>query len=184
MLRSTFALAIAAGLALTLSGCATSRSDVISRHDAQRMSTVVDGTVLTVRAVTIDGSQSGMGATAGGVVGAIAGSSIGGRRDSAVGGVLGAVAGALAGNAIERNTTREESQEILIQLRNGERRAIVQAKGGETLQPGDAVIIVSNGSKVRVTRAPVSTQPVVPQMVPQVVPSYQSVPTPVPGTRS
>ena len=184
MLRTSLALAIATSLAFTLAGCATSRSDVVSRHDAQRMTTVVDATVLSIRAVTIDGSQSGMGATAGGVVGAIAGSSIGGRRDSAVGGVLGAVAGALAGNAIERNTTREESQEILIQLRNGERRAIVQAKGGETLQPGDAVIIVSNGSKVRVTRAPVSTQPVVPQMVPQVVPSYQSVPTPVPGTRS
>ncbi len=184
MLRSSLSLAIATGLVFSLAGCATSRSDVVSRHDAQRMATVVDGTVLSIRSVTIDGSQSGMGAAAGGVVGAIAGSSIGGRRDSAVGGVLGAVAGALAGNAIERNATREESQEIMVQLRNGERRAIVQARGGENLQPGDPVIIMTNGNKVRVTRAPTATQQVMPQVMPQVVPHHNPMPTPVPGTRN
>lgn len=168
-----FTLAAALVAALTLAGCATSSPDVISRHDAQRMSTVVDGTVLTVRNVTVDGSQSGGGAVAGGVVGAIAGSSVGGRRDSAVGGVLGAVAGAVLGNVIERSATREDSQEIMVQLRNGERRAIVQAKGGETFQPGDAVIIVTTGSKVRVTRAP----------APQGN-AAQPLPMPVPGHRS
>jgi hypothetical protein len=102
----------------------------------------------------------------------------------AFGGVLGAVAGALAGNAIERNATREESQEIMVQLRNGERRAIVQARGGENLQPGDSVIIVTNGGKVRVTRAPATTLQVMPQIVPQVVPHHSPMPTPVPGTRN
>ena len=140
--------------ALALAGCATSSPDVISRHDAQRMSTGVDATVLTVRGVTVDGSQSGAGAVAGGVVGGIAGGSIGGRRDSTVGGVLGAVAGAVVGNAIERAATKEESLEIMVQLRNGERRAIVQAKSSESFNPGDQVIIVTTGSKVRVTKAP------------------------------
>ena len=56
------------------------------------------------------------------------------------GGVLGAVAGAVVGNAIERSTTREEAVEVLVQLRSGERRAIVQAKGNETLVAGEAVI--------------------------------------------
>ena len=51
-------------------------------------------------------------------------------------------------------STREDAVEILVQLRNGERRAIVQAKGNETLQPGDAVILVSTGGKTRVSRAP------------------------------
>jgi outer membrane lipoprotein SlyB len=161
--------------ALLLSGCATSSPDVISRNDAQRMSTVVDATVLTVRPVTVDGSQSGAGAVAGGAVGAIAGSSVGGRRESAAIGLLGAVAGAVVGNAIERTSTREESFEILVQLRNGERRAIVQAAGSEGFKPGDAVIIVSNGNKVRVTRAPDGVQ---------VQPAPVSMPAPVPGTRS
>lgn len=155
MLRSTHSLAAAAVLAALLVGCATSSPDVISRDDAQRMSTVVDATVLTVRNVTVDGSQSGTGAVAGGVVGAIAGSSVGGRRESTAVGVLGAVAGAVVGNTIERVSTREDSLEITVQLRNGERRAIVQAKGSESFNPGDAVIIVTTGSKVRVSRAPV-----------------------------
>lgn len=154
MLRFATSLALACALASTLSGCATSNPDIISRQDAQRMSTVIDATVLNVRAVTVDGSQSGAGAVAGGVVGGIAGSSVGGRRESAAIGVLGAVAGAVVGNVIERSATREESLEIMVQLRNGERRAIVQAKGAENFNPGDAVIIVTNGGKVRVMRAP------------------------------
>ena len=75
---------------------------------------------------------------------------------------LGAVAGAVIGNAIERTTTQEEALEIMVQLRNGERRAIVQAKGSEDLKPGEPVIIVTTGGKVRVTRAPAGTAPAAP----------------------
>jgi outer membrane lipoprotein SlyB len=146
---------LALALAATLAACATTSPDIVRRDDANRMSTVVDAVVLSVRPVTVEGQQSGVGGAAGGVVGAIAGGSLGsGRRDSAVGGVLGAVAGAVVGNAIERSTTREEAVEVLVQLNGGERRAIVQAKGGEELRTGDRVIIVTTGGKVRVTRAP------------------------------
>ena len=85
--------------------------------------------VLSTRPVTVAGQQSGVGSAAGGAVGAIAGSSVGGRRDSMVGGILGAVAGAVVGNAVERSVTQEEAVEILLQLRSGERRSVVQAKG-------------------------------------------------------
>ena len=97
------------------------------------MSVVQDATVLSIRPVVVDGSQSGVGGVSGGVVGGIAGSSVGGHRESAIVGVLGAVAGAVIGNAVERNATREEAVEVLVQLRNGERRAIVQAVGNERL---------------------------------------------------
>jgi outer membrane lipoprotein SlyB len=46
-----------------------------------------------------------------------------------------------------------------VQLANGERRAIVQAKASETLNPGDAVILVTTGGKTRVTKAPPVTAP-------------------------
>jgi len=127
---------------------------VVQRGDAQRLSTVIDATVLSVRPVTVDGTQSGMGSVAGGLAGGVAGASVGGRREGIIIGVLGAVAGAVAGNAIERSATREDAVEVLLQLRNGERRAIVQARGSETLQAGDAVILVTTGGKARVTRAP------------------------------
>lgn len=146
---------ITLALAATLAACTTTSPDVVRREDANRMSSVIDAVVLSVRPVTVEGQQSGIGGTAGGVVGAIAGGSMGGgRRDSAVGSVLGAVAGAVVGNAIERSSTREEAVEVLVQLRSGERRAVVQAKGGEELRTGDPVIIVTTGGKARVTRAP------------------------------
>lgn len=149
-------IAAAAVLAL-LAGCATSSPDVISRNDAQRMSTVQDGVVLSLRPVVVDGSQSGVGAVAGAVVGGVAGGSVGGRRESVAVGVIGAVVGSVIGNTVERAGTREEAVEILIQLKNGERRSVVQAKASETLVPGDSVILVSTGGRVRVTKAPVVT---------------------------
>jgi outer membrane lipoprotein SlyB len=140
--------------AVALAACSTTSPDVVQRGDAQRLSTVQDATVLSIRPVSVEGMQTGVGATAGAVVGGVAGGSVGGRRESIVTGVLGAVAGAVAGNAIERAGSREEALEILLQLKNGERRAIVQAKGSEALAVGDAVILVTTGARVRVTRAP------------------------------
>jgi outer membrane lipoprotein SlyB len=142
-------------VAAMLAACASSNPDVISRSDTQRMAQVQDGVVLTVRTVVVDGSQSGIGGAVGGVVGAIGGySGSGVSREAQVLGVLAGVAGAAAGNAIERFSTREEANEILVQLKGGDRRAIVQAKGAEVFAPGDAVIIVTTGGKVRVSKAP------------------------------
>lgn len=142
-------------LVTLLGACATSSPDVISRQDAQVAAQVQDGVIISIRPVTVDGSQTGMGAAAGGVVGAMVGS--GGSsidREKASLGILAGVIGAVAGNAIERMTTKEEAFEIIVQLGNGDRRAIVQAKGNETLLAGDPVIIVTSGKKIRVTRAP------------------------------
>ena len=140
--------------AAVLAACTTTSPDVIQPGDAQQLSQVQDATVLNVRLVTVDGSQSGVGAVAGGTIGGLAGSSHSGGREAAALGVLGAVAGAVAGNTIERASTRESAVEILLQLRDGERRAIVQAQGTEPLAAGDRVIIVITGGKARVMKAP------------------------------
>lgn len=142
-----------------VAGCSTTSPDIIQRGDAQRLSQVQDATVLSIRAVTVDGSQSGAGAATGAVVGGVAGSTVGGNKTGAVVGVLGAVAGAVVGNTVERFTTKEDAVEVLIQMRNGDRRAIVQAKGNEMLQAGDPVILVTTGGKTRVIRAPAVTSP-------------------------
>ena len=81
-----------AAVVASLAACATSSPDVIQRGDAQRLSQVQDGTVLSIRPVTVDGSQSGVGTVAGGVIGGVAGSSVGGHREGLAVGVLGAVA--------------------------------------------------------------------------------------------
>ena len=90
-LKGLFLLAVVA----VLTACASSSPDVVKRGDAQRLAVVEDAVVLSVRTVTVDGSQSGIGATVGGVVGAIGGfggSSV--QREAQVLGVLAGVAGA------------------------------------------------------------------------------------------
>lgn len=161
---------IAAATIALLAACTTTSPDVVQRGDAQRLANVQDATVLSVRPVTVEGNQSGMGGATGAVIGGVAGSSRSSGKEQAVIGVIGAVAGAVVGNAIERGATREDAVEILLQLRSGERRAIVQAKAGETFNAGDAVVLVTTGGKTRVTRAPAGTQPV------------QTLPAPVQST--
>jgi outer membrane lipoprotein SlyB len=143
------ALAVAA-----LAACTTSNPDVVRRYETQRLSQVYDATVLSVRPVTVEGGQSGIGAGAGAVAGGVAGSTIGGHRDSIVGTVVGAVIGGVVGNAVEKGATRENAVEIVVQLKNGERRAIVQGAGGEAFGPGDPVVLVTTGGRTRISRAP------------------------------
>ena len=113
-------LVFSAMVAASLTACATSSPDVIQPDEAQRMSQVYDATVLSVRPVTVDGSQSGIGTVAGAVTGGVAAH----RRDyreRLAAGVLGAVLGGVIGNAIERGRHPQNAVEMLMQLRNGER---------------------------------------------------------------
>ena len=145
-------LGIAVALALT--ACATSNPNVVPVYGAQRMSQVYDATVLAVRPITIDGSQSGLGAGAGAIAGGIAGSNVGGGNGAVVGTLIGAVIGGVAGNAMERGATQQNGVEIIVQLRNGQRRAIVQGATPDVFSPGDPVILVVTGGNTRVQRAP------------------------------
>lgn len=140
-----------------LAACSTSSPDVVQRGDAQRMSSVQDATVLSVRPVTIDGTQSGAGGVTGAIAGGVAGASVGGRREGIVVGVLAAVVGAVIGNTVERFSTRETAVELILQFPNGERRSLVQAGGNETFAAGDKVVVVTTAGKSRASRAPVVT---------------------------
>ena len=136
--------------AVTLAGCATSKSgSVYSREDARQEQTVRMGVVESVRSVSIEGTHSGIGAVAGGVAGGIGGSAIGSGRASAVAAVAGAVAGGLLGAAAEEGLTRQEGVEITVRLDNGELRAIVQT-ADEVFKPGERVRLLSVNGQTRV----------------------------------
>jgi outer membrane lipoprotein SlyB len=141
-------------IALALGACATSDPNVVPVYGAQRMSHVYDATVLSVRPVTIDGSQSGIGAGAGAIVGGIAGSTIGANSGAAIASMLGAVVGGVAGNAIERDSTRQNGVEIIVQMRDGQRRAVTQGVTADAWAPGDPVIVIVTGGNARIARAP------------------------------
>lgn len=155
MKRTLFSFAALATIA-ALSGCVTASPDVVHPYHTQRAARVHEATILSMRPVTVGGYETGAGAMTGAVAGSIAGASIGGYRDGGVGSVVGLVAGAVIGGAIERDATRAQAWEIIVQLRNGEQRAIIQGQGAEPLNPGDRVLLINTDGRVRVTRAPAS----------------------------
>ena len=148
--RITIAGVVAVSALIT--GCASTTScSVYSGGQSGREQTVRMGVVESVRQVTIEGSKSGVGTLAGGAIGGVAGSNIGGgNRGSAVGTILGAVAGGLAGNAIEQGTTKKQGLEITVKLDNGELRAITQ-DADESFRPGERVRLLSGSGVTRVT---------------------------------
>lgn len=161
MKRTLLALPLAIAALAVLGGCVVARPDVVQRHEVQRASRLVDATVISLRPVTVQsGYPTGAGATIGAVAGGVAGSNVGGWREGMVLGVIGMVAGSLIGDAIERDAAREPGWEIVVQLRNGERRAIMQARAVEDLREGDQVVLVMGGGHTRVQRAPAGTPPI------------------------
>ena len=153
-MKISMSMALAGVIAASafITGCAsTSSGSVYSSSQARGEQTVRMGVVESVRQVTIEGSKSGVGTIAGGAIGGVAGSNIGGgNRGSAVGTILGAVAGGLAGNAIEQGTTKKQGLEITVKLDNGELRAVTQ-DADEVFRPGERVRLLSGSGVTRVT---------------------------------
>ena len=171
MLKQLTLIAAIAG-AVSLTGCVVANPNTVSAYDAQRMSTVIDATVLSVRPVTLQGRDTGVGTVSGAVIGGIAGSNVGGPRTGGIVGIAGAVVGGLIGNAVERDATQQQALEILLQLKNGDRRQVVQGIGTDTFAAGDPVILVTTGGRTRVMRAPpVTTGSTAPNAYPAAYPA-------------
>lgn len=150
-IRFTSLLVIAA---TALAGCATQErsASVYRAGDAQREQAVRMATIESVREVTLDRGQTGVGTGAGAVIGGVAGSGVGGGRGSVVGAVAGAVAGGIIGQVVENSSSKVPALEITVRLDNGDLRAIVQEVDGQQFKPGDRVRLLSQGGLTRVTR--------------------------------
>ena len=159
-MNNRFQCFILIGAMAVLAACASSSPNVVDRSSAQRLSSIQDATVISVHKVVIDGSQTGMGAAAGAVVGGVLAAGNKDDRINVATGVLGAVAGGVIGNAAERMFTKEDAVEIIVQLNNGERKSIIQGRGDANIQPGDKVILISNGGKTRVQPAGSAPTPI------------------------
>jgi outer membrane lipoprotein SlyB len=148
--RSPIAIIFMSVAAVLITGCASQSASVYSRDQTLREATVRFGVVDSVRAVTIDGTKSPIGAGAGAAIGGIAGSSAGQGRGSDVGAILGSVAGGIAGAAIENSATKQNGVELTIKLDSGTYVAITQAADDE-FKPGERVRILSGSGATRVT---------------------------------
>ncbi|MCP5433035.1 MAG: hypothetical protein H6923_07165 [Alphaproteobacteria bacterium] len=142
------ALALAASLGLSACASGLGGSDV-PRAGAGAVNSVTRGTIVSARAVNIEGTKSGIGAGAGAIAGAAGGSQIGqGTAAGIAGGVAGAVVGGLLGAAAEEGLTRQSGIEYVIQTENGQLVTVVQGDD-VVLAPGQRVLIIS-GERVRV----------------------------------
>jgi len=146
-------LVVATILAAAVAGCAPNvRTDSYSVGSVGQVNRTVAGTVISARAVSIDGTQGG-GAAAGAAVGGIAGSSMGGSgRANAVGAVGGLVAGAIVGAAAERSASRADGMEYVVQTENGSLMTVVQ--GATPAFAAGARVLVLYGSPSRLIADP------------------------------
>jgi outer membrane lipoprotein SlyB len=158
-MKSLLLTAAFLGLTLITSGCTRSLAgDSYSREEAQRPITYREATVLEVRKVRLQGTNSGLGVATGAALGGVAGSGMGAGRGSIVTAVVGAVAGGIVGAVAEEGYTREEAWELTLRTSTGENMVIVQEIGkSDKFEPGDHVRILQTNGKTRVSPAPAST---------------------------
>jgi outer membrane lipoprotein SlyB len=129
-------------------GCASGPQDY-TRSEAQVVQTVTYGTVDSVRMVRISEDKPIIGTVTGAAIGGLLGNSIGHGGGRAAATVIGAVGGGIAGNAIERNVTAQDGQELVVRLDNGSTIAVVQP-GAQAFAAGQRVRVLTGPKGTRV----------------------------------
>jgi len=105
------------------------------------------GVVDNIREITQPGEGSGLGAVAGGVVGAILGHQIGGGTGKKIATVAGAAGGAYAGHQIEKSQRKTTRYEVIVRMNDGSSRSVMM-----DMIPGWQVgehVRIENGTLVR-----------------------------------
>lgn len=94
---------------------------------APRQVCVNCGLIESVTPVQRAGQTNGVGAVAGGVLGAIVGNQVGHGNGRAAATVLGAVGGGYAGNAVQRNINKSTTYQVRVRMEDGSYRTVEQA---------------------------------------------------------
>ncbi len=138
-----------------LCGCARDiDSNVYTSANIDSISKTYEGTVVSVRGVTVKDSESMVDNTAGllvgGALGGVLGNAVGGGRGRAVTTALGAVGGATAGALAQEKLSKQNAVEYVVKLNNGEMYTFVQGKD-VIYGPGQKVLIsIGNNSRPRI----------------------------------
>lgn len=102
------------------------------------------GVVVSVKEVTVQGQETGVGAVGGGAVGALVGSQVAGRGNHTVGGLVGAIGGALIGHQVEKHARQATAWDVRLRMDDGSERTIRQSHAWRV---GDRVDV--NGQTLR-----------------------------------
>jgi outer membrane lipoprotein SlyB len=152
-MRST-AVLLAVSLVLGVAACApVNTNTTYNANDIGRTASISYGVIVSMRAVEIQGPQSGVGTVGGAVAGGVAGSYIGhgDPRAGVLGVIGGAIIGGIAGNAIERSATTGQAVEFIIRQDDGQTISVVQTNE-DNFHPGERVVL-TRGARTRIGRA-------------------------------
>ena len=109
------------------------------RHAAVVAKCAECGVVESVRSVTRKGQATGVGAVAGGVVGAALGNQVGKGNGRTAMTVLGAVGGGVAGHEVEKRARSHTVHEVRVRMDDGSLRTIELAQ--PTAHAGERVLV-------------------------------------------
>jgi outer membrane lipoprotein SlyB len=152
MSKSLIAAALIAA-ALSSAGCASYAPNDYSYGEARAVQNVSYGTVESVRPVRINADPApGGGTLAGAAIGGLLGNFIGHGYGRGLTTVLGAVGGGVAGNAIERDTSAANGEEIVVRMDHGGSIAVVQGTA-EGFAPGARVRVLMGPRGARIEHA-------------------------------
>ncbi len=84
------------------------------------------GRIDTIRAVTVKGQGSGLGAVAGGVLGGVLGRQVGSGNGRDLATIAGAVLGGYAANEMEKNQKASTRYEVVVHMEDGSSRIITE----------------------------------------------------------
>ena len=99
------------------------------------------GTIESVTPIQRDGTGSGGGAIAGGVLGAVLGNQVGAGNGKTLATILGAVGGGFAGNTVEKKMKNVTAYEVRVHMEDGSTRTVEQSSPASV---GSKVIVEGN----------------------------------------
>jgi outer membrane lipoprotein SlyB len=141
-------------LSFLATGCAVQdfgSPNVYQRQQVQHAGAIADATVVHVRPITIQSQPNSVVPTAlSAVAGAFLGSRLGHGNGSIVAAAAGGIGSALVAHHVVAAGSHHAGLEIVVQLKDGHRLAIVQPDD-QQFAVGDHVLLVGSGNELRVT---------------------------------
>ena len=132
-------------------GCSLHSGSAYDRGEMGQPQSFSKGVIISERNVTVKGTESGVGAVSGAVLGGLGGSKVSDDGPiSAIGAIGGAIVGGIVGAKAEELIMKGEASEFIIQPDTGEPFTLIQVND-EKLKAGDRVLII-NSDKIRVTK--------------------------------
>lgn len=150
-MHKIFTYLFLSALIFSQTNCSLHSGSIYDREEMGQPQSFIKGVIISVRDVSIKGTQSGVGIVSGAVAGGLAGSKVSGdQTKSAIVAIGGAIVGGLVGAKAEELVMQDNASEFVIQPDVGEPFISIQLNE-ENLRSGERVMII-NSDKMRIVR--------------------------------